>query len=222
MKPKAYIFDLDGTLVDTLSSIAYFGNDALTRFGFSPIPKDRYRYLVGDGAKNLIRRMLAESGSTDPTDFDRVYPYYVAQYHQNPLHLAAPYGGIPELLRQLKADGLKLAVLSNKPHHTTCEIVTKLFGNDLFDAVYGQREGVALKPDPSTLLRLIDKLDATPETTVYLGDTNVDMLTGKRAGCFTVGVLWGFRDEAELRDGEPQAIAAHPDNLCHIAETGGI
>lgn len=218
MRKKAFIFDLDGTLVDTLSSIAYFGNRALEHYGFSPIEKEKYRYMVGNGAKTLVRRMLKENGSEREEDFARVYPFYHTGYDNDPLYLAAPYPGIPEVLRELKARGCLLAVLSNKPHSATRPIITALFGDDTFDAVYGQREGVPLKPDPAALEGILAELSLSPAECAYVGDTAVDMQTGRNAGLFTVGVTWGFREEAELKAEHPQAVISRAEQLLALTE----
>lgn len=213
MATKAYIFDLDGTLVDTLKSIAYFGNSALEQFGFPPIEADRYRELVGKGAKRLVHDMLKESGNDKEENFHRVYPLYHDSYDQNPLHLAAPYRGIPELLEELKRRGIKLAILSNKPHSATEQIATALFGAGCFDLIYGQREGVPLKPDPTAVHAILAELSVAPDEAVYVGDTATDMKTGKNAGLCTVGVLWGFREEPELRAEAPQGLVSRAEEL---------
>jgi len=220
MATKAYIFDLDGTLVDTLGSISYFANRALEHFGFQAIEKEKYRYMVGKGAKNLVSQMLLANGSEREEDFAKVYPYYNDSYDREPIYLATPYPGIPELLTQLKAEGIKLAVLSNKPHSTTRQIVTALFGEDCFDLVYGQREGIPLKPDPAALAGIMAELSVAAEECVYVGDTATDMKTGKNAGAFTVGVLWGFRDEPELKAENPEAIVQTADALLQFVHRG--
>lgn len=218
MAMKAYIFDLDGTLVDTLGSIAYYANRALEQYGFHAIEKDRYRYLVGNGAKKLVWRMLRENGSDRQEDFDRVLPFYNQSYDAAPTYLAAPYPKIPETLQKLKRQGMKLAVLSNKPHSTTCQIVGALFPKDIFDAVYGQREGIPLKPDPAALSAVMQELGVAPEECVYCGDTGTDMQTGKGAGAFTVGVLWGFRGRAELEENHADAVIASAEELLGFAD----
>lgn len=213
MAYKAYIFDLDGTLVDTLGSISYFANRALEKYGFQPIDREKYRYLVGNGAKKLVWRMLRENGSERQEDFDRVLPYYNQSYDDAPTYLAEPYPGIRELLSDLKRSGIRLGVLSNKPHSTTCQIIDALFEKGTFDIVYGQREGVPLKPDPTALLEMLRQLGAAPEECVYCGDTATDMQTGKAAGTFTVGVLWGFRDREELLKNHADAIVSSAGEL---------
>lgn len=213
MKKKAFIFDLDGTLANTLPSISYYGNRALELCGFSPIEMEKYRYMVGNGAKTLVKRMLHENGDDSEESLQKVLPLYNESYDKNPLYLTAPYEGTPELLRALKEKGVKLAVLSNKPHSTSVQVVELLFGKGVFDLIYGQREGVPLKPDPAPLRAVMAELAVTPGECVYAGDTATDMQTGKGAGAFTVGVLWGFRDEAELRENHADAIVSAPKEL---------
>ena len=197
---QAVIFDMDGTVANTLRSIAGFGNAALEAHGFPPVPVERYRQLVGNGRDVLIRRLLAESGRVaSEADFEAVRETYDALYAAAPTKLVEPYPGVVDLLRTLRSRGVKTAVLSNKPDDMTNAIAASLFAG-CFDAVQGQRERVPKKPDPTAALALCASLGASPETTLYVGDSGVDMQTGRSAGFETVGVLWGFRGEAELRE----------------------
>jgi len=210
---KACIFDLDGTLADTLASIAYFANNALKTYGLKEIETQRYRWLVGDGASELVRRMLVIAGDYEFKYFDKVSALYSQSYDENFLYLTTAYAGMPETIAALKAKGIKLAVLSNKPHATTCKIVESLYGSDVFDLCYGQRQGSPLKPDPTVLLEMIKELGVNPEECLYLGDTAVDMVTGHRAGVRTVGVLWGFRDRQDLEEHDADWIISKPEEL---------
>ena len=210
---KAYIFDLDGTLANTLNSISYFGNRALEQYGLPPVETAQYRYMVGNGAIKLVHRMLAASGNDSEENFRNVFPLYNDSYDADFMYLPEAYPGVPETLAKLREQGLKLAVLSNKPHSTTLKVVHNLYGEGLFDAIYGQREGVPLKPDPASLRAVMAELGVTPEECVYVGDTATDMQTGKGAAAFTIGVLWGFRDEEELRDNHADAIIKEPMQL---------
>lgn len=215
---KACIFDLDGTLADTLASIAYFANHALKAFGLKEIETERYRWLVGDGASELVRRMLVIAGDYEFAHFDRVSTLYRQSYDKNFLYLASAYHGMPEVIAALKAKGVKLGVLSNKPHETTCKIVESLYGEQVFDLCTGQQQGRPLKPDPTVLLEMIQELGAKPEECLYFGDTAVDMVTGHRAGVQTVGVLWGFRDRAELEEHQASEIIENPKEILILAE----
>lgn len=210
---KAVIFDLDGTLADTLSSITYFANEALKTYGLSPISKDRYRYLVGNGAAKLVQGMLKESGDPELQLYHQVSQLYNSSYDENPLFLASPYPGILDLLQQLSDHGIKTAVLSNKPHSTTVQIVRQLFPQDQISLCFGQREGIPRKPDPAGVFAILKEWNLKPEDCLYVGDTCTDMQTGHNAGITTVGVLWGFRDRAELEENHADHIIAEPSQL---------
>lgn len=210
---KGMIFDLDGTLADTLESIGTATNKVLENCGLPKQPMESYKYFAGDGADTLIRRALTAAGDEDNRWFEKAYAEYKVVFQKDCTYKVKPYEGIIEMLREVKKQGIKLAVVSNKPHARTQEVVEKLFGNDIFDVVIGQREGIAKKPDPVGALEAAGKLGLLPEECMYIGDTNVDMETGHRAGMFTVGVLWGFRDRAELEAGHADAIAAEPGEL---------
>ncbi len=214
---KACIFDMDGTVVDTLSSIAYFANNALNEAGLPSIDTEDYRYLVGNGAKNLIKSMLVKIDA-DEKLFDKVFSRYSTTYNDNFLYLAEPYDGIPDLLKALKDKGITIAILSNKPHATTIKISDALFGKDLIDVCYGARDGVALKPDPAGVFEILAELNLKKEDCLYIGDTSTDMKTGKGAGLYTVGVLWGFRERDELEDNGADAIISHPSELLNIID----
>jgi phosphoglycolate phosphatase len=207
---KACIFDLDGTLSDTLNSIAYFANNALEKFGLAPIPTERYKILVGDGAKNLVRRMMEENNCNNEALFEKLFEYYNSTYNNDFLYLTKVYDGIYELLELLKSEGIKIAVLSNKPHETTTRVVGALFCEDYFDACYGGRDGIPLKPDPYALCEILKELGVAARQCLYIGDTKVDMQTGKNANITTVGVLWGFRGEDELRENGADIIVKKP------------
>ncbi len=211
---NTYIFDFDGTLANSLPSIAYFANKALNKFGLPSIPEERYKMLVGNGAANLTKGMLKEVDA-DPSMFDVVYHEYCDTYDQNFSYLTEPYDGIIDMLKELKKRGCKTAVVSNKPDITTQKICSGLFG-DLIDICRGQIDGCPIKPNPTAVLEVIEQLGAEKNNCVYCGDTITDMETGKNAGLYTVGVLWGFRDFDELKNGEPQIIVSHPNEILKI------
>ncbi len=195
---QACIFDLDGTLANTLESIAYFGNSTLEAFGFPPIPAEEYRYLVGNGADVLMKRMLfAVGASLSKEEFRKFREEYDRRYESEPMRLVTAYPGLWELLGGWKARGLRLGVLSNKPDNMTRAIVRELYG-DLFDLVQGQKAGVPKKPDPAAVLEMAQRFSLPPEQILYIGDSGVDMETGRNAGMDPCGVLWGFRDREEL------------------------
>lgn len=212
-KFKAAIFDLDGTLLDTLETLAHYCNRTLETFGLQTYPKADYRYMVGDGAKMLVHRMLAGQNADSEEMFEKAYRHYIDTYNSDKLFKTEIYEGVPMLLNGLRERKVKVAVLSNKPHEATVPILKHFFGETTFDEMRGAMEGVPLKPDPTAALQIAEKLGVLPEECIYVGDTAVDMETGKRAGFFTVGVLWGFRDETELREGGADCIVSTPEEI---------
>lgn len=210
---KACLFDLDGTLLDTISTISYYGNLALNKFGIESIETDEYKYFVGNGAKLLVERMLNFRDSYTEEMFDKVFEYYNDRYNADVKRYTAPYDGIEELIKNLKDNGILTAVISNKPDYAACEAVKTFFGENSFDIVHGQREGIKIKPDPEGAADILTTLGVKPEETVYVGDTRVDMRTGKSLGAYTIGVLWGFRDFEELQTNGADRIISHPREI---------
>lgn len=209
-KKKAVIFDLDGTLSDSIHSIKYCSDRALEPFGVGPFSEEDYKYFVGDGAANLIRRALVAGGDTECVHFEEAFARYKELFAVDCMYEVKPYEGIVELLHALKERGVWLAVLSNKPHAETIRVIEYLFGKDLFDVLHGQIEGVPIKPDPTGAFSIMKELHVEPEEVLYLGDTATDMKTGKGAGAFTIGALWGFRKREELEESHADAIIGHP------------
>lgn len=212
------IFDLDGTLANTLPSIAYFGNAALKKHGFHPIETERYRYLVGTGAHDLVKFMLAEHGCHDEQIFQKVYECYNQTYENNFLYLTEPYAGIPELLQELQKREFRLGILSNKPQSTAQKVAEGLFGKNCFQICYGKREGFPLKPNPSVLLAMLDAWGISKEHCLYIGDTSVDMQTAQNANITSVGVLWGFRDRTELEENNAVHIVSTPQEIITVID----
>lgn len=212
---KLCVFDLDGTLMNTIPAISHFGNQALKKFGFPEIEPDRYKLLVGNGRDLLIHRMLAETDSDTDENYENVGKAYDSAYEADPLYKTAPYDGILELLDALKAKGLTLAVLSNKPDNVTQDVVRLFFG-DRFDVIAGQKPGIKVKPDPAGVFLILDELGITASESFFIGDTYVDISTGKNAGIESIGVLWGFRDEAELKGAGADHIVGHPSEILDI------
>lgn len=215
---KAVIFDLDGTLSDSIASMKYCGDRALAPFGYGPFPESAYKYFVGDGAANLVKRALVAAGDTELVHFEEAFALYKEYFAEDCMYQVKPYREIPELLEELKRQGLKIAVLSNKPHDQTIDVIETLFGKDYFDMIQGQKDGLPIKPDPSGVFVILKEFGLTADDILYLGDTATDMKTGKSAGAFTVGALWGFRDRKELEEGHADAIISHPLQLLDFVQ----
>ncbi|MBE7060524.1 MAG: HAD family hydrolase [Ruminococcaceae bacterium] len=212
---KACIFDMDGTTVNTINSIAHFANKALNKYGLPSIETERYKLLVGNGAVTLVKRMIAETGGS-AEQFEKVLNEYNTTYDNDFMYLTKPYEGITGLLESLKKSGIKTAIVSNKPDSTAKKVSDKLFGEKLIDVCFGAREGVPLKPDPAAVFEVMEILGVAPQECLYIGDTAVDMTTGKNAGIFTIGVLWGFRDRKEIESAGADMVT---DNVNDILKT---
>lgn len=210
---KAVIFDLDGTLSDSIHSIKYCTDKALEPWGYGPFTIEQCCYFVGDGAANLVKRALAASGDTELTHYQEAFARYREIFAENCMYEVKPYEGVIELLQALKERGIAIAVLSNKPHAETVNVVESLFGKGYFDVIQGQKENVAIKPSPEGVFQILLQLDLTAREILYLGDTSTDMKTGKSAGAFTVGALWGFRDRKELEENHADAMIEKPLQL---------
>ena len=211
---RAFVFDLDGTLLDTLADLAVLTNRALERNGFPPHSEQKILSFVGNGLRPLIQRALPEGA--DSSAVDKVMRAWQEEYLICGTDLSKPYPGIPELLADLKARGKKLAVLSNKFDKGVQDIIPKHFPG-VFDAMHGECAEIPRKPDPTGLLFTAQELGVSPEDIVYVGDSGTDMLTGRRVGAFTVGVTWGYCLEAELRDTGAQAVVRHPSEILAFA-----
>jgi len=208
MTMNTIIFDLDGTLLDTLEDLAHAGNQVLGDLGFPQHQVESYRYFVGDGLRVLMERIVPSSCPAE--EIDRYCERFKEIYSQCWDKHSRPYPGIEKMLARLQQGGLNLAVLSNKPHKFTTTYIDRFFPDCRFAVVFGQREGVPKKPDPAGALEISERLAVRPGDCLYVGDTAVDMQTGKAAGMFTVGVLWGFRDKAELQQNNADLIVKHP------------
>ncbi len=206
---KACIFDLDGTLLDTLSTIGGYMNEALAKAGLPTHPLERYKYFAGNGVRLLVERALTEAGVMTKENYDGVFATYNRLYDNAPNGKTVPYPHILSLLAALKEKGIKTAVLSNKPDFATRAVVKELLG-EAIDVAHGGREGILLKPAPDSLFSLLAELGVEKEECLYIGDTGVDMDTAAAAGVFSIGVTWGFRDEAELSAHGACAIVHDP------------
>ncbi len=216
--PRAVIFDLDGTLLDTLADLADSGNAALAALGLPPHPDDAYRYFVGLGIEELVRRMLPED-KRDPVILKEATALTAGEYKRRWKDKTRPYDGILELLAALRLRGLPVCVLSNKPQVYTDLTVEAFFPGGPFTHVRGARPEVPNKPHPAGALALAQDLGLSPGSIVFVGDTATDMKTARGAGMLPVGVLWGFRDEAELQQSGARRIIARPMELLHLLDT---
>ena len=199
-----------------MESIAVAGNKTLESIGLEARSIEEYKYFAGDGADTLVRRMLVAAGDTECKLFDKAYNFYRKEFAIDCTYNVEPYDGIMDMVKALKEKGLKLAVLSNKPHARTVEVVYKYFKEDIFDFVQGQIDGINKKPDPQGALSIAKKLGVDTSECIYVGDTDVDMKTGKSANMYTVGVLWGFRDEKELIENGADKIVSKPNEIVEL------
>ena len=213
---KACIFDLDGTLANTVESIAYVANKVLKKFGYDPLPTERFYRYCGEGGRKLMERCLRDCGDIQMTHLDEGEKLYIDIFAENPLYHVVPYEGMVETLKRLKEQGVFLAACTNKPHQAAVETVEGIFGPGLFDGIQGQCETVRRKPAPDAPLRMAELFQVTPAECVYVGDTWTDMQTGKAAGMYTVGVLWGFRDRQELEENHADQIISRPEELLEL------
>ena len=210
---KACIFDLDGTLTNTLESMTYSVNLTLEEMGLSKITKDQCRLFVGNGARVLIEKSLKAAGDTDASRIEEGMEIYGRIFDQNCTYHVTPYEGIPEMLKALKDKGIQLAVLSNKPDRQTVKVVKAIFGEELFDYAQGQKEGIRRKPEPDGVWYLMEQMHVSKEECLYIGDSEVDEATGRNAGLKTIGVLWGFRDRKTLETAGADDLIDRPDEL---------
>lgn len=219
---KACIFDLDGTLTDTLESLSYSVNATLRELGLGQITDEQCKAFVGNGARFLLERSLEAAGDPECARIEDAMEVYGRIFKKNCTYHVAPYPGVPELLKVLKSQGIKLAVLSNKPHVQTKDVVATFFGNELFDIVQGQEDGLPRKPDPAAATTVAEKLLELPEKCVYVGDSDVDMCTGVAAGMKTVGVTWGFRTKDVLIEHGAHCTIDNAEELIAIVKQEGV
>ena len=209
------IFDLDGTLADTLEDIADNMNRVLAERGFSTHGYDAYRYYVGNGLYNLVARCLPENARTEAL-ITLCHDRMIAEYHLNYINKTRLYDGIPELLDALSSKGIKLAVLSNKTDPLTQKICSVLLKNWKFEIVLGANDRFPRKPDPASALFISGQMGVAPAHVCYLGDSDVDMKTAVAAGFYPVGAGWGFRPKKELAENGAKHVIDHPVELMKI------
>lgn len=192
---KAVIFDLDGTLLDSLNDILEVLNKTLAHFNLPQITREQGRQFIGNGARELVRRALGEENEGR---IDEIMPYFKEKYAQSDNGLSRIYDGEDEALKKLKAAGVKLAILTNKPHAAALHTQSIFFKSYCFDCVLGQKDGAPLKPDPAAVETVLKELNAKREDCVFVGDGEADILAAKNAGLDCISVLWGYRTEEQL------------------------
>lgn len=213
---KLAIFDLDGTLLNTVEDLGNATNYALTQCGFPIHPTDAYYQMVGRGIYNLFRAAIPSEYATED-NVQRMASYFIPYYDTHKCDCTRPYDGIPEMLKTITDRGVRLAVASNKYQDGAEKLVHHFFGEYDFVRILGQREGQPIKPDPAIVDQVLAEVPSvTKSETVYVGDSNVDMQTGLNAGVRTVGVSWGFRTREELAAYTPSAIVDTTEELSRV------
>ncbi len=213
---KAVLFDLDGTLINTLEDLAAASNHALAAYGYPPRPVEDFKLLAGNGVAVMLERAMPE-GERTPRRIAALKEKFLEYYGLHYADKTAPYAGVPELLRTLKVKGYKRAVVTNKVEEMAKVILNKLYPN-CFDLILGQREGVPTKPDPTLAHMAMKELGVSPEECVFMGDSGVDIQTAVNSGALPVGVLWGFREEPELLRNGAKRLIGRAEELLNILE----
>jgi len=208
------IFDLDGTLLDTVADLATSTNYALEQCGFPTHDTEAYKFFVGNGINKLFERALPD-GAKDQDTILKIRKYFIEYYNDHNSELTVPYPGIYELLSTLQSKNIQLAVASNKYQQATTELIQHFFPEIHFAAVFGQRENVPIKPNPAIVNDILSITGTERKDVLYIGDSGVDMQTAQNAGVDAAGVTWGFRPRAELEQFEPKYIV---DNTSRILE----
>ena len=212
MKKKLVIFDLDGTLLNTIEDLGHAANYALEKNGFSTHTIASYRFFVGNGVRRLIMRVIPDEHRTDDT-IDQLLKDFQAYYDEHNCEFTKPVNGIPELLTDLQEQGVRIAVATNKYQAAAEKIIHHFFPDINFVAIGGQQEGMNVKPDPSIVFGILFKARVPKAEVLYVGDSGVDMETARRACIDSVGVTWGFRSEKELVEYHAGTIIHKPEDI---------
>lgn len=215
---RLVIFDLDGTLLNTIDDLAISTNYALRQFGFPEHALTEYPYFVGNGITKLIERALPPDRRDEDT-VNRLKQEFVKYYQQHKTDLTRPYRGIPSVLEVLNEKGILMAVASNKYHQGTDELIRHYFGSSLFKVIAGQKDGIPPKPDPAVIHFILSKTGVSPADALYVGDSGVDMQTAVHSGVTSVGVTWGFRPRRELEENGANHIAERPYDILNFIQT---
>ena len=206
MPKRLAIFDLDGTLLNTIADLATATNQALDACGFPTHPIEAYPFFVGNGINKLFERALPAEARTEENVL-RIRAHFLPYYDEHNADLSRPYPGIPQLLENLQAAGIQVAVASNKYHRATEKLIRHYFPTIRFAAILGQREGVPIKPHPQIVEDILALVPVCKEEVIYIGDSGVDMQTAHNAGVESIGVTWGFRPREELLQNSPTHLA---------------
>ena len=212
---KLVIFDLDGTLLNTIADLANSTNYALKVLGYPIHEPDKYNFMVGNGINKLFERALPNGEKTEENVL-RVRQEFVPYYDQHNADKSRPYPGVTELLETLQTAGMQLAVASNKYQAATEKLIAHYFPNIKFTAVFGQREGIPVKPDPIIVKEILQIAKVQEEETLYVGDSGVDMQTAINAGVTSCGVTWGFRPRTELEEFNPEYIVDRAEEILKL------
>lgn len=207
---KLLIFDLDGTLLNTIADLGKACNYALGKMGFATHPIQAYAYMVGNGVRNLMKKAQQDA---DEETIDKLLEYFKEYYNEHCLDTTKPYPGITELLEHLISNDIAIAVASNKYQEATEKIIAGALPQFNFVAVEGQQEGRNRKPDPSIIFSILEKFPVAKKDVIYIGDSGVDIECAKRACVESIGVTWGFRSIAELRKANADVIVSHPAEI---------
>ena len=211
---KAVIFDLDGTILDTLTDIAENINKMLEHFGYPQLSNREIMQYIGNGAKNLVKRSIKVELSEK--ELDEKLEYYNYIYTAAPSDNTCVFNGLDEVINQLKERGYKTGILTNKPQMTTDKVCEKYLSNLKFDIIVGQREGVPIKPDPTSLNQMLKDFNVEKQNAYFVGDGETDALTAKNAGINGISVLWGYREKAQLESVGATVFASSPKELLKI------
>ncbi len=216
---KLVIFDLDGTLLNTIEDLGQAANYALERNGYATHSMASYPYFVGNGVRRLMTRVLPEDARDDDT-VERVLSDFIEYYDEHCTDYTKPYSGMPELLQDLRDRGVDIAVASNKYQKAVSKIIPHFFPEIDFVAIEGHREGVNVKPDPSVVFSILARTRMAKADCLYVGDSGVDMETARRACIDSVGVTWGFRSKKELVEYHANIIVNNPVDILDVVDNG--
>lgn len=211
---KLCIFDLDGTVVNSLRSIAYFANQTLVQFGFEPFETDEYRHLAGGGARKLMTNLINARGA-DICILDDMVSDWLSRYEVNAFYLTEVYDGIIDMLKALKSQGIITAIVTNKSERVASQIIEGSFGKpgELIDVSVSEHPNMVLKPAPDELLNVGKTFGIEMSETLYIGDHGIDMITGKNAGATACGVTWGFHTAEELLQSGADIVVDRPEQI---------